>query len=333
MPRVCIFLALAAPLANEGVRGDQTRNLHTDLADVVIRLRTDHYALAGTVSDERLADYGRALEYIHQEYATGFAQLLNSSVAVPHSVEKSSQEKKEKVSRGLQPEKGESTPSTASAPSPGDSRDGRFVAIVLATEAHYAEFTHAYFAGRAEHTRGLYVPAVKLLLIRDDPDSHETYEILFHEAFHQFVHRHLPTVPMWVNEGLATYYGTARPTASGLVFDRPRSIFFKVVRDAADARCLIPLPELMLADSSTFLSPEKIEGVSFTRGVLHYAQAYTLVAFMLSDDAGAEHLREYLRSLAMAKNAAASRQKTQESFPDTLLHDMVTPWLAFVNKH
>src|SRR5262245_22546399 len=50
-----------------------------------VRLRTEHYAIAGSVSDERLRDYGRALEFIYAEYEKGFAKLLDSAAKSPNS--------------------------------------------------------------------------------------------------------------------------------------------------------------------------------------------------------------------------------------------------------
>jgi len=164
-------------------------------------------------------------------------------------------------------------------------------------------------------------------------ESAETYEVLFHEAFHQFMHRHIPAAPVWVNEGLATYYGTARVTPQGLAFDRPRSEYADLVATAASAKRLIPLDDLMAAAPATFYSGEPIEGVSASRSMLSYAQSYTLVAYMLADPDGQQHLRKYLRELAAIETTAQAKQVTLKSFPPPLLSGMVTEWLQFVNRH
>ncbi len=54
----------------------QTGLLPVDVNNLNIRHRTEHYALAGTAADVRLAEYGRCLEYIYREYADGFTELI-----------------------------------------------------------------------------------------------------------------------------------------------------------------------------------------------------------------------------------------------------------------
>ena len=54
----------------------QRGDLSEKLKELNVRLETDHYVLAGTVTDSRLEMYGRALEYIHREYKKGFSEVL-----------------------------------------------------------------------------------------------------------------------------------------------------------------------------------------------------------------------------------------------------------------
>ena len=56
-----------AVLCAVAVAWSQTRDLRGDLQNLNVRHRTGHYALAGTVSDARLAEYGKYLEYIYRE--------------------------------------------------------------------------------------------------------------------------------------------------------------------------------------------------------------------------------------------------------------------------
>jgi len=285
------------------------RDLGTDLQDLNVRLNSDHYALAGTVSDARLNEFAAALEFIHAEYAAGFAELL----ADTHTGN---------------PRKEGSKPGPA-----GHATNERFAVVVLDKESQYKEFTQAYFNRKLEHTRGLFVPAVDLLVILDIGDASETYATLFHEAFHQFLHRHVPLAPMWVNEGLATYYETARPTSSGLVFDRPRDEYFQVVKEAADAKLLIPFDALLAADRGAFYDTTPMPGLRFPRSILFYAQSYSLCSFIVNDHDGRLLMRKYLQSLATAGSPKEAQRMTAESFPPHLLEAMITPWLQYVNKN
>ncbi len=307
---------VGALLCPAGASKGQVRDLREDVKELAIRHRTEHYELAGTVSDNRLVEYGRCLEYIYREYAQGFGELLSAAA------QGTDQMPKTKPRSGL----AEPRPSTSES-------QERFKVVIFAEQAEYDEFGRSYFAGRAEHTRGLYVPVVKLLLIRDELTSQETYDILFHEAFHQFIDRYIHAAPVWINEGLATYYGTARVTPRGLVFDRPRSDYADVVASVASLGQLIPLGELMTATSESFYRREPVPRTELDRVTLSYAQSYTLVAYMLGDAGGREHLRRYLRDLAKARDPDAAKVVTQTVFPDSLLSALVTEWLHFVNQH
>ncbi|HEY3246135.1 MAG TPA: hypothetical protein VGM03_22555 [Phycisphaerae bacterium] len=310
-------------------------DLSADLSNLNIRHRTEHYALAGTAKQERLTDYGRCLEYIYKEYAKGFTELLTKPGEKPaqKTPDKSSADKSAK--KAARPAAAETQP--ASAPADGDditkdSKDHRFKVIIFATDAQYNAFGKKYIGPGSEHTRGMFVPSLQLLLIRDDPDSTEAYEVLFHEAFHQFIQRYVEFAPLWLNEGLATYYGTASPTANGLVFNRKRWEYFHYVQYAAGEKKLIPLDELMAEGADKFYGRARLPGLEVDRTDLSYAESYTLMAYLVADPNGREHLRKYIRGLAEAKSQAEALEVTRKTFPKKLLDDMVPGWMRAVNK-
>lgn len=275
----------------------QTRDLHTDLKDLNVRHTTAHYLLAGTVSDATLQHYGQALELAHKEYAKGFDELLD---------ERNAGARKATVER--------------------------FNVVILAKAAEYRELTGAYFGEAAEHSTGMFVPAEKLLIIRDSRNREQTYGTLFHEAFHQFARRHIPAMPTWIDEGLATYYGTARPVRGGLRFNRPHSGYIHAVRMAAKRGKLIPLRALMASTQSAFYDQSPVEGLTMSHKMLCYAQSYTLVSYMVNDPDGRAHLRTYLRRLSEVEKSEDARRVTGEMFSDELLEAIVNPWLAHVDR-
>lgn len=289
----CLFVLAIIQVFGIANGGPQ-RDLRSDLKSLNVRHTTEHYAISGTVSEEKLSRYGRALEYIFREYARGFSELVKKT-ASPNNPEKAK---------------------------------ALFNVVILATAAEYEEFTKAYFDAHAEHTNGLFVPAVDLLIIRDGPEFEDTYGLLFHEAFHQFAFRHVPVMPPWLNEGMATYYGTARATTKGLVFDRPRSDNAAVVLQAAKKHQLVPLRKLMDFSPAAFYDQAPVPGLSFTRRTLCYAQSYTLTSYMINDPKGRQHLRTFIREISGAASADDVRQITREKFADKLLDAMVEAWLA-----
>ena len=276
----------------------QQRDLAQDLTNLNERHKTAHYVLAGTVSDAKLKDYGQALEFVYREYAKGFGDLLDR-------------------------------PKTKD----GDEASERFKVVFVANAAEYEEFTKAYFGTFAEHSTGLFVPSANLLIILGHPDSKDTYGILFHEAFHQFVHRHVRAMPTWLNEGLATYYQSARPLRGSLVFDRPLTGYFRIVQRAVDHRKLIPLRELMESTRQAFYDQSPVDGLNASHRSLCYAQSYTLASYLINDKQGRAHLRGYIRKLSEAKTFEDVRRVTRETFTDKLLKAMVKPWLTHVKRH
>ena len=275
----------------------QDRDLFSDLKDLNVRHRTAHYALAGTVSEAKLRDYGQALELAYREYAKGFGELLDL-------------QEKNRADRAAE----------------------LFRVVILAKSAEYKEFTSAYFGEGAEHSTGQFVPAARLLVIRDSDDRKRTYGTLFHEAFHQFARRHISAIPIWLNEGLATYYGTARPVRGGLLFDRGASGFFRLIKEAARKGRLIPLRELMASTQAAFYEQSPVDGLSADRKTLCYAQSYTLASYMINDNAGRDFLRAYMRALSEVKTTKDAQQVTREVFTDKLLEAMTKPWLAHVGQ-
>lgn len=302
----------------------QTRDLHSDLADLSIRCTSKHYALAGTVPAARLADFAAALEFIHAEYAVAYGELLS-----------------QKANENSEPSGESRMPAPGAQSGDGDTggrsrleASGRFRVIIVDKEEGYREFIRTYFGQGATPTRGLFDPKEQLVIIGDYGDPSETYGALFHEAFHQFLDRHIPFAPMWVNEGLATYYETARLTGARLVFDRPNDVFLQTIKHAAEAKRLIPLAELLVAERNSFQDHSVIEGhrMRIPRSAMHYAQSYTLCAFMLSDGEGKVLLRPYMKALAGARSAADAQRITRETFPPATLDALTTRWLQFVNK-
>jgi len=279
----------------------QDRDLFADLKDLNVRHTTPHYALAGTVTDARLREYGQALELAYREYAAGFGELL--------------QPRGKQDARG----KNEETPD-------------RFRVVVLAKAEEYKEFTRAYFDSGAEYSTGLFVSAAKLLIIQDTDDRQDTYGTLFHEAFHQFAKRYVPKIPIWLNEGLATYYGTARPQRGKLIFKNRQSPYFSLIRDAANQKQLIPLRELLESTQPEFYDSMPVEGLLVTRKSLCYGESFTLVSYMVNDREGRRFLRKYIRALTEAKTSEDARKVTREMFTDELLAAMIGPWLAHVGR-
>ncbi len=63
---------------------------------------------------------------------------------------------------------------------------------------------------------GVYFPHLNEIAMAVQADDKETRELLFHETVHAFMRQALPSIPRWMNEGLAQYFSTLEPTPEGL---------------------------------------------------------------------------------------------------------------------
>lgn len=312
----------------------QQPKIMTKIEDLRIRHRTEHYALAGTIDQKKLEEYGRALEYIYKEYVRGFEKLLKEEkkeqggkgTARPAA-------KKTPVSKSKSGRKGERESSTTEDDEEGD--EDRFRVIFFRDSNEYQSFGKAYLGGSTEHSDGMFVPALKSLLITDHEKAQDTYSLLFHEAFHQFISRHIANPPMWLNEGLATYYGAAKPTARGLDWSKPPKDYWWLCRRAIQFNTQIPVAELTRASRAQFYDTRvvKLPGTSdsLIRRQLFYAEAYTLIHVLTRDNGGKMKLQNYIRDLAR-DDGTGVKEITDKHFDQRACAQLEKAWIAYVKS-
>ena len=327
------FLAFGTVVLLPGPAFGQSNSLSARLKELNVRRQTQHYAFAGTVTDERLDLYADALEYIYCEYEKVFSEVLKE--------EDESDRQADKSRRKSGSWRGTRRPARREAETAGEERrtmdpldkGDRFPVIVFNRKQDYQAFGQAFLGG-SEHTIGMYVSSSRLLLILDQGNFEDTFEVLFHEAFHQFMHRYIPRPPVWIDEGLATHFGYARPTPEGLSFQRPPSIKWRLVRKLIEKRMAVPLWDVVRAGRSDFYSPLPVDVPRFenvTQSSVYYAEAYTLVHTLLMDSSGRQRLRKYLHALASdkGKNPAAI---THNYFGPDVCDHVASFWVNHVNS-
>ena len=325
---LCFFATPAVCRAQSGDLRDQLKNLN-------VRHGSDHYILAGTVSDSRLDMYGNALEYIYREYKKGFTEVLKDREKADRKAGKTKKtnRNKSKRSRNGRSSSGNTNQDIETRTMDQDDELERFPVIVFNNRQEYEQFGRAYLGG-AEHSIGMYIPTLKLLIIQDQGNFEDTTEVLFHEAFHQFMHRYVKNPPMWLNEGLAVHYGYGSPTSGGLSFKQPPAIRWQLTRKVIQKNMAIPLWDVVSADRGKFYSTIPVNVPRFervTRQSLYYAEAYTLVHTLLSDQSGRERLRNYLRDLS-ADDGTNTATITREYFSPEICEHMTSFWIKHVNS-
>lgn len=304
-----------------------------------VRLKTKHYALGGTVSEARLREYGRLLEFIYSEYEKGFEDLLKeteSKSSTPAKVARAGGARKPEVSK----EK-ETAPRKSGAnkppPKPGSDDDEseigeRFPVAIFLNTREYQTQTRQHLGHNAEHTIGMFIPATRMLLIADQGNSRDTQEVLFHEAFHQFIDKYVADPPMWLNEGLAMHYGSAMPAGKGITFTNIPTDRWKLAREAVEDKKAIPLVDVVNATRDRFYDKTPIridEFENVTRSSLYYAQAYTLVHMLLNDPEGKKRLQNYMRDLA-GDRGNQTAEITARYFDEKTCNSIGPHWIKYV---
>jgi hypothetical protein len=137
------------------------------------------------------------------------------------------------------------------------------------------------------------------LFVHHDDANHillllETYEesaaIVYHEYTHLLLANAVRTLPVWLNEGLAEYYGSyalARDRRSAVV-GRPLPWRVGVLRER-----FMPIRELIAVDPSATLHDESM------RRTIFYAEAWALTHYLLTEfPNGAAAINKYAAAVA-----------------------------------
>ena len=105
-------------------------------------------------------------------------------------------------------------------------------------------------------------------LVRLDSSGDLNQAVVFHEYTHSILHANLHWMPTWLDEGLAEFYAYTRFEGDHIYIGAP-SVRFNHLKTEA----LIPIPQMMTANSSTFFNDKD-------RDDLFYGEAWAMVHYM-----------------------------------------------------
>jgi len=144
----------------------------------------------------------------------------------------------------------------------------RFPVYLFSGQTGYVEFAGIY-SKRAHSTAGMYSPLFKHLLVWNLPDRAEISRTLRHEATHQYLDMLGYHVPVWFNEGLATYVeyiaSSSKSDVKGGTVNGP--MVRELVEHRADA---VPLAKFIHYGPSSF----------YDRAAITYPEAWAFVHFL-----------------------------------------------------
>lgn len=112
--------------------------------------------------------------------------------------------------------------------------------------------------------------------VGDELSGMNPYHVLYHEYVHAIVDLNFESMPLWLGEGLADYWGNTIVRDHAISQGRAIPYYVQLLRE----RGPMPLRALLKVDHQ---SPEYNEN---TRASVFYAQSWALVHFLMTDEQG-----------------------------------------------
>ena len=139
---------------------------------------------------------------------------------------------------------------------------------------------HDYHAaGGMQGTAGVFNPNTDTLMaFADDRTTSYTWNVIQHEGFHQFARSVIGgELPIWVNEGMAEYFGEGIFTGDGFItgYIPPKRLAH--VKEQLEGQKLKPIKDMMLLNHARWNAEMRQE---------NYDQAWTMVQFLAHAENG-----------------------------------------------
>jgi tetratricopeptide (TPR) repeat protein len=176
--------------------------------------------------------------------------------------------------------------------------------IVFKNDAAFIPFKPLY-QGRPANVAGYFQPGrdvnyIAMSLERRGRNPLST-------AFHEYVHLHLmnnfPGTPLWLNEGVAEFYGSIVGDDGNAILGNPQLHYLRLLR----AQGVLPLNTLFAIDhSSPHYNEQDKSGV-------FYAQSWALVHYLMMGDGG-KRGQQFRRFLSLASQGESMEKALQNAF-------------------
>ena len=158
------------------------------------------------------------------------------------------------------------------------------VVVALKNEEEMKEWLPPSWEEKAHfHPSGVYIstPEKDFVVFRVDPAGEDPYHTLCHEYAHALLHLNFRTLPPWLNEGLAEFFGNCSVGEKDV---RVGQIDRNHLRTLAENQ-LLPLADLFRTQQDSVYYNEENDASLF------YAESWAFVHYLILDpQASAEHL-------------------------------------------
>jgi tetratricopeptide (TPR) repeat protein len=182
--------------------------------------------------------------------------------------------------------------------------------IVFRDDASFIPFKPLY-EGRPANLAGFFQPGddMNYIAMSLDPRLKDPYEVAFHEYVHLHLRDNVPGVPLWLNEGLAEFYGALQFSGGEAVLGAPLP-YVRLLRSEE----LLPLKELFSIDSR---SPHYNEQ---DKSGIFYGESWALVHYLMLGGGAArqEQFKRFLHYVGRGDNVVKAIEDSFGMTADTL---------------
>ena len=176
--------------------------------------------------------------------------------------------------------------------------------VLFRDEASFTPFKPLY-QGRPANVAGFFQPGDDVNYIAISLDTGE--QDPFSTAFHEYVHLHLkdnvPGVPLWLNEGLAEFYGTMQFSGGEAVLGAPLNHYIRLLRQQE----LLPLSTLFsIGTNSPHYNEQDKSGI-------FYGQSWALVHYLMLGG-NSNRKDQFKRFVQLVSRGDAPAKALEDSF-------------------
>ena len=149
--------------------------------------------------------------------------------------------------------------------------------VVLAVKSHkdFLDLSPASWLLKGQLRRAGYflkTPDVNYILLSLDTADENPYHLLFHEYAHLLLHQGAPMIPLWLDEGIAEYYGNSDILSKEIFLGKPSSEYVEMLRENR----LLPLQTLFTVGPGSPYYNEQHKGSMF------YAESWALTHSLMT---------------------------------------------------
>ena len=191
--------------------------------------------------------------------------------------------------------------------------------VVFRDDASFIPFKPLY-QGRPASLAGFFQPGedVNYIAMSLDPRERDPYSVAFHEYVHLHLRDNVPQAPVWLNEGLAEFYGALQFSGGEALLGVPLP-YIRLLRNEE----LLPLKQLLSIDQN---SPHYHEQ---DKSGIFYGESWALVHYLMLGGAGRQdQFKRFLQQVSRGDDAAKALEDSFGMTLDTLEKEL----RAYVNR-